>query len=244
MPEINQITNVLLENGIYIETLLVIYSLPILITVINFFKYIIGTKTIGTYAPILIVYIFWSLAGIRMNISNIDIFQLLTQEVLLSFILLFGVFGIIALSYSVLYKVKLHYLPKISLVLITSIFAFVILLFTSTRFEFNILDQITPLVVILIFIVSEQFLGIYIKNDLSKAIYLFLETFLISIFCYLLITQPGLTSLILMNPWILILSLPINFLIGKFTGLRLTEYFRFYELLTDQSDADSTDTEE
>jgi hypothetical protein len=243
MPEINEISTTLLNNGIYRETLFVIYSLPLLITIINFFKYIVGTKTIGTYAPILIVYIFWSIAGMKANSSNLDLFNFLSQEVLVAFTLMISVFGTIALSYSLFYKIKLHYLPKISIVLIMSIIAFVIILFTSIKLEFSLLDKISPLVVILILIISEQFLSIYIKSDLSKAIYLFIETFVISVFCYLLIIQPFIINTLFTNPWILLLSLPMNFLIGKFTGLRLTEYIRFYELLTENSDEDNTDTE-
>lgn len=244
MVEINQITNVLLENGIYLETLLVIYSLPVLITIINFFKYIIGTKTIGTYVPIIIVYIFWAFTGLNAGFREIDILSILVDEVLITFILLFSIFGAIALFYSLFYKVKLHYLPKISTVLIFSIISLILLFWATVKLEFNFLERITPLAIVLIFIASEQFLSVYIKNDLAKAIYLFIETFIVSTLTYLIIIQPTLIDLIITNPWILLITLPLNILIGKFTGLRLTEYFRFYELLAENSNGDTSNTEE
>ncbi|MBP9758059.1 hypothetical protein KBD45_00025 [Candidatus Dojkabacteria bacterium] len=243
MPEFKDLTKLLLENGIYIETLLVIYTLPLLITIINFFKYIIGTKTIGTFTPILIVYIFWTIAGIKGTFSTTDFFQILGKEVLLSFILLTTLFGSIALVYSMLYKIKLHYLPKISTILIFAIVSMILLFWALIKLNFNFLDKITPLSIILLVIVSEQFLGVYIKNDLAKAIYLFLETFIVSVITYFIIIQPQILNTLIINPWIILISLPLNILIGKFTGLRLTEYFRFYELLTQNKDADSSDPE-
>lgn len=244
MFEIKDLTKLLLENGIYIETLLVIYTLPILITIINFFKYIIGTKTIGTFTPILIVYIFWTITGIKGTFYDINPLQVMSQEILLGFILLITLFGSIALVYSLLFKVKLHYLPKISTVLIFAIISMIVLFGILIRLNFNFLDKITPLSVILLVIISEQFLSVYIKNDLPKAIYLFLETFIVSVLTYFIIMQPQLLTSLITYPWIILLTLPINILIGKFTGLRLTEYFRFYELLTQNKDADNTDSEE
>ena len=240
----SELSKTLLENGIYIETLLVIYTLPVLITIINFFKYIIGTKVIGTYTPILIVYIIWTIAGIGITYpTNISISNF-TNEIFITFILLISLFSSISIFYSVFYKFKLHYLAKISAVLIFGLISLILLFWTLTKFEINVLEKLNPLSILLILLVSEQFLASYIKYDLAKAINLFTETFIVSIFSYFIVIQPQLLNILIINPWLILITLPINILTGKFTGLRLTEYFRFYELLANNKNADNRNSEE
>jgi hypothetical protein len=41
-------------------------------------------------------------------------------------------------------------------------------------------------------------------------------------------------NLLINSPYIILLLFPINYLIGRFTGLRLTEYLRFWDILVDK----------
>ncbi|KKQ57906.1 MAG: hypothetical protein US78_C0030G0001, partial [Parcubacteria group bacterium GW2011_GWD1_38_16] len=58
-----------------------------------------------------------------------------------------------------------------------------------------------------------------------------LETLFISVIGYYIASWPQLIRMILHYPWISLLTIPINIFLGKWTGLRLSEYFRFRQII-------------
>ena len=80
----------------------------------------------------------------------------------------------------------------------------------------------------------------YTKRGFMVALKMSLGTLVLSIGMFLLITYDKFQSLILSNSWIIVVVILLNFFIGKYLGLRITEYFRFRNLLEDDTDI-STD---
>jgi len=77
----------------------------------------------------------------------------------------------------------------------------------------------------------EKFVAVQIEKGNKTAIILALETLVISVFGYYIASWQSLREFILAYPWIIILTLPINIFLGKWTGLRVTEYLRFRSIL-------------
>ena len=79
--------------------------------------------------------------------------------------------------------------------------------------------------------IVEKFVAAQIEKGSRTAIYLALETLVISLVGFSLISWGALREIIIAYPWLVILTIPFNILLGKWTGLRLSEYLRFREIL-------------
>jgi len=78
----------------------------------------------------------------------------------------------------------------------------------------------------------EKFIAAQIERGTRQAILLTFETLILSVVCYFVVQSLWLGNLVLTFPIpIIIICLIINFLLGKWTGLRLTEYLRFREAI-------------
>jgi hypothetical protein len=77
---------------------------------------------------------------------------------------------------------------------------------------------------------AEQFVSAQIEQGFSAAVFLTTETLVLSIVTYYLVSWDPFQSLILAYPELIFLTLIINFLLGRWTGLRLMEYYRFRQV--------------
>jgi hypothetical protein len=87
------------------------------------------------------------------------------------------------------------------------------------------------LYVILFFIVSEKLITIITSKEFGEYKKSLVGTLLVSLICYALFNFNTLLVFLTAYPETLILLVPLNFLLGRFTGLRITEYFRFREVV-------------
>lgn len=74
-------------------------------------------------------------------------------------------------------------------------------------------------------------ISIITSKDLLEYKESFFYTLLIGLFCYVILNINAIKVILLSYPELILLLIPINFFIGKFTGLRITEYFRFKEII-------------
>jgi transglutaminase-like putative cysteine protease len=76
--------------------------------------------------------------------------------------------------------------------------------------------------------VIENFAASQVELGTRKALAMTLTTLLLSITCYLVVDRGGLQSLVLAYPEILLGVVAFDVLLGKWRGLRVAEYVRFY----------------
>ena len=139
----------LLIHGIPNYILLLLIFIPIVATIVNLLRYIVGTKSFGIYAPLTLTfaYIF---TGIRIGL-------LITATVIIATLL----------AYSLLKKIRMHYISRITIVYIFTTIAIIILLagITFTNLSTNVLpplEAIPPAGIILIATLSDFFVKQYI----------------------------------------------------------------------------------
>jgi hypothetical protein len=77
----------------------------------------------------------------------------------------------------------------------------------------------------------EKFVAVQIEKGGRAAVILAVETLVISVIGYYIASWPSLIKLILSAPWISLFTIPINIVLGKWTGLRFSEYIRFRQLI-------------
>lgn len=233
----SEVWNNLLILGIDRQTILLILALPIISTIVGIARHFIGLKTLSIYAPIVLTYAFLELSYNRAD-QVFDYASGLKYGIVI-FIL---VFASSTFTHRLLSPLRLHYYPKMSLIFtiigITILSALVIAGGLGRTGFVNI----SIFSAVLIAAVSERIIAIYAKTKFKNAFLTSLETLFLSLICYSLIAWHDFQTFLLTSPWILLIIVLVNLMVGRFTGLRLREYLRFWEILDkDYSSENGTD---
>lgn len=213
------------------EILIFLITLPLVITIISFAKYVMGFKSFGIYVPIIIAYMFYQFS--RMNGDTVSTLQGLKYGLFLISI----VFVSSYLGYKMVQPMALHYYSKLAIVTTSVTVSLLLVMFILDLINREGILRIDIFSLILIASISERFTNLLASKHTQAAITLSLQTIVLGIICFLVINSESTQLFFLRYPWIILLSFPINYLIGRFTGLRITEFFRFKELI--QKDPES-----
>ncbi len=89
--------------------------------------------------------------------------------------------------------------------------------------------SIFPLLIMIT--LAEKFVATQIEKGSRIALILAVETLVISVTGYFLVSWHSLITLILHSPWVVLFTFVINFSLGKWTGLRITELLRFRKII-------------
>ncbi|WKZ31421.1 MAG: 7TM domain-containing protein [Candidatus Dojkabacteria bacterium] len=210
------------DIGMTEQMLLMLLYIPVIVTLINFTRYVVGFKTLGIYAPMVLAYAY-IFTGIRFGL-------LITAAVIAGTLI----------TYSIFKKVRMHYISRISVnyILVTFFIIFVIAFneispFPITTENHNV-ATIPPLGVILIVTLSDFFIKQYVKKDLGSSLRAVAETVVIGIAGWALLRLPFLQVFILDNLWLQPILLGVNIALGKYTGVRFKELFRFQRVIKDE----------
>lgn len=203
------------EQGVPLQTVTLLLMLPIVATLVAFFRQVVGIKAFGIYTPSIITFALLAFDpnGIKYGI------------VIFISVILVGM-----VSRLVLKKFRLLYLPRVAITLsIVSLSILGILVVGGSQQRTGLASiSIFPLLIMIT--LAEKFVATQIEKGSRVAFILAIETLVISVIGYFLVTLDPLTSLLLKYPWIVFLTFLINFSLGKWTGLRVTEYFRFRKI--------------
>jgi len=195
------------------ETIVLILMLPIIATVIAFVRQIIGWKAFGIYTPLICVFAFWAI-GLKYGL------------IVFAVVLLVGI-----LLRFLVKRLRLLYLPRIAIVLTGVALSIFALLFIVAAIGKNNLLKTSIFPIIIIISLLEEFIGVQTKKGFKQAVIVSLETVFLSIICYYLIIWPWLQNILLNYPWLVLLTVVFNIALGKWIGLRLSEYFRFSQVI-------------
>jgi len=219
----------LIANGAVPQTtLIMILMLPVIGTILGISKHVIGFKSLGLYAPIILTYAYFEL-GLSSGQDNW--FQQFWYGVKVGLILTLIVFITSYFAHIVTKAIRLHYFPKIALVLTAVAASVYLLIILADLTDKNTFLSTGFLPIILIATVSEQFVGVLAQKNLKTAASLTFSTILVAIFAFSLVIYNDFQDLIINRPYLLLITLVLNVAVGKFTGLRISEYMRFKDIL-------------
>ncbi len=211
MFETARLTEWILEHGVSKMALELLIAVTVLATIVSIARYVIGSKTYGIYAPILLA-IAYSYTGLKYGLS-ITIVVILTS----------------LLSYSILKRIRMHYITRIATNY--TILAMILVLFFVLIDIFGLglenMANIPPLAFISIAALSDFFIKQYIKKSFAGSILTLTGTILVAAIGWFVITREIISEYMINNLWVLPLLTIINLLLGQFTGLRIKDYFRF-----------------
>ena len=210
----NQFITLALANGIPLDTLVLVLILPIIVTVIAFFRQVIGIKAFGIYTPAIITFALLATNQIKYGIT-----------------IFVTVIVVGTLTRFILKRARLLYLPRVARMITIVGFSILLLLFVGGTFNRTGLASVSIFPILIMITLVEKFVAVQIEKGGRAAVILAFETLLISIIGYYIASWHFLISAILQYPWISLLTIPINIFLGKWTGLRISEYFRFRQIL-------------
>ncbi len=210
------------EQGVPIATVTLILMLPIVVTVIAFFRQVIGIKAFGIYTPALVTFAFLAIGfeadsfmkGLKYG-TSIFIAVILVGTVMRIF----------------LKRFRLLYLPRMAIVITVVSFTTLAILIAGGLFQRTGLASVSIFPILIMIALVEKFVSTQIEKGFRAALILSAETLVISLVCYIIISWRGLIIFIQEYPWVVLLTIPINMILGKWTGLRFSEYLRFKDVI-------------
>ncbi|MFH0968900.1 MAG: 7TM domain-containing protein [Patescibacteria group bacterium] len=212
MENISPIVNYFTDQGVPLVTATLLLMFPIVVTMIAFLRQVAGIKAFGIYTPSIIIFAFLA-TGIKYGVA------LYVSIILMGMIVRFF-----------LKKFRILYLPRVAIMLSIVALAILLMLTFGGTLKRTGLAAVSIFPLLIMITLVEKFVATQIEKGGKTAFMLALETLLISIAGYFLVNWPFLVKLVMGHPWIILLTIPINIALGKWAGLRISEYFRFREV--------------
>lgn len=202
-------------QGVPLDTIVLLLMLPIVATLVAFFRQIIGIKAFGIYTPSIVTFAFLAFdpKGIKYGIA-----------------IFFSIIITGMLSRILLKHFRLLYLPRVAITLTIVAFTTLAMLVVGGSFNRTGLASVSIFPLLIMITLVEKFVATQIEKGDKTAIILALETLGISLIGYAIVRYHVLIEIIIAHPWVVLFTIPINLVLGKWTGLRVTEYLRFRKI--------------
>ncbi len=210
---ISYLVSFMISNGIPSNTIVLLLMLPIIATIIAFLKQVVGITTFGLYTPSIITLSFLAL-GLKFGL-----------------VILFIIIATGALARILLDRFNLLHIPRIAIVLTFSSLIILLTLALGTYLGVGSIATIAVFPMLIMTTLAEKFVSALGGRGFYAAILLMIETTVVSLICYWVVEWHYLQNLILGHPEIILLLIVFNYMLGRWTGLRLMEYVRFREVM-------------
>jgi len=196
---ISRFVNDLSNSGITTSDIYILIMIPFLLTAISFIKHFVGFSPIGIALPL-----FFSLLAFKLGIIffvSVLVLTFLINLILATFIS----------RYNLLYTPKIIFLTIINLTFFIGVFTFAS---ENDLVKFSATDAIY---IILYIILSEKLINVITSKEFKEYKKSLYSTFIIGLFGYLLLQIDSFRVFLLAYPEVILLLIPLNFLMGKFT---------------------------
>lgn len=214
MENISPIIRYFMGQGVPLDTVILLLILPIVVTVIAFFRQVVGIKAFGIYTPAIVTFAFLAVPQLRYGVA------IFVVVILVGMLMRYALKGL-----------RILYLPRVAITLSIIAFSIILLLAFGGSFQRTGLASVSIFPILIMITIVEKFVATQIEKGDRAAIILAIETLVISLVGYYIASWPLLIKGIVAFPWMILITIPINIFLGKWDGLRLNEYFRFREVL-------------
>jgi len=201
------------KQGVPSSTIMLILLLPFLATIVVFFRYIIGLTGLGLLVPI------------ALSITLLD------TGLLAGLILLTTILATSYLARIFLKRLRIMQLPKLALSMwLVSISTVVVLTISAIRGILTVQD-ISIFPILLLVLLSDRVVALFLERSMMEVAQITLITLLLGLIGYFLLSWEALRNFVILYPEIILLTVPLNIMMGRYFGLRATEYMRFKSII-------------
>jgi len=205
--------------GIPLELLRVLIMLPLGAMVTVIFRNVVGLRVFGTFLPALVAV---ACRGTGLSWG------------LLGFAMLLAVVGV---ARFVLTRMNLLHTPKLAIMLTLVILTMIGLSAGAVDFGVGRLGYLSLFPIAVTTLTTERFAITVEEESWVEALRVALQTALVVAACYAVMESAAMQSVFLAFPELLLLVLAVDIWLGRWMGLRLTEYRRFASLFSGASRA-------
>ncbi|MFQ5492537.1 MAG: 7TM domain-containing protein [Candidatus Dojkabacteria bacterium] len=218
----------ILTESLQIEpgVVVLLFMLPIVVTLIAIARHIFGLRALSVFIAIILVFTFYQFGlepeGFRSDPVNGLKFGI-------TFLLL--VFVTTTVTYGLIKNWALHYYPKLAIVMTSVATVIVLVLLIAARFDVTGIVNLNLFSILLLAAMAEKLMSLLARKNFQATLGITIESFLLAGMIYLLISWHQFQNFTLASPYLIILLIPINYIIGRFSGLRFKELYRFRDIL-------------
>lgn len=205
-----------ISAGVSVETIVLLLLLPAVAAFIAAARHLIGLRGFGIFLPAALAAVFAEIGPV----AGIALFLLI---VVVSTLVRFSLRKI---------KIKLQYLPRMAILLWAVVLVVLgVLLLTPLAAKPGLLSaSIFP--VLILILLAEDFTRVQLGKSINIAVSLTSETVILALFAFGILQYRGIQNFALLNPEIfLVLVLAFDIFLGRYSGLRLSELWRFRRLI-------------
>ncbi len=195
------------------EVMSLMLLLPLGALITAFFRNVIGIRTFGTFSPALLaasfIYAAWG-----------------TGIVILAVVMIAGLAGRFLLE-----RLHLLMVPRLSIVLTLIILCVVFCVSLLDYLAWTHSGQSVLLPLVILTILIERFHVTAEEDGIAFALQLVVGTTIVAAFCYLLLKWDDIGRLMLIYPEAHFLTIAMFIIMGRYSGYRLVELWRFRDLV-------------
>ncbi len=215
---ISKLTNYFVFRGISQTVLYLLLAVPFIAFLIAFARQFVGIKTFGVFSPLMLTLSFM-LLGLDFGFTVFLVVLLVSSLLRLFF-----------------EKVELLYIPKVALLHSGVALSFFLILGIAVYYDISLNLALAIFPMMVMSTISEKFVSAQSSGGLRSALWSAGETVAVSLLAYLFVMWPWVQTNVLAVPELIFLPALGIIWLGRFTGLRLTEYFKFRTLFKDDSE--------
>lgn len=204
------------QAGVSIETIVLLLLLPIVATLIATARHLIGIRGFGIFLPAALSVVFLAIGpvvGVALFLLIVALstfFRLLTRKL----------------------KLKLQYLPRMALTLWVVAIGILGILFAAAYIPQVRIPQVSLFPVLIMILLSEDFVKVQLGKSLAVAISLVSQTFILGLLSFGVLSLAAVQEWVITNPEAALgLPLVVNIFLARYVGLRLLELWRFRKLI-------------
>lgn len=201
-----------IRTGVPANTIILILLLPVLATIVAFLKHVVGLPSLGM------------LVSIALSIT------LLATGITAGLILLTTIILASTFARAFLKRIRIMQLPKIALsFFVVSMFVLGTLT-AGASLGLLTVKQLSIFPVLLLILLSERIVALQLTRSLKETFEITVVTLSLGVLGFFILSSEILRTLVLVYPEFILILIPINIIIGRYFGLRITEFFRFSEV--------------
>ncbi len=205
--------------GIPLDLLRILIMLPLGATVTVIFRNVVGLRIFGTFLPALIA-VACRGTGLPLGLAGFA-----------------TVLALVGLARFVLDRMNLLHTPKLAVMLTLVILVMITLAAGAVSFGFGTLAYISLFPIAVTTLTTERFALTVEEEGWREAFTVSAQTAVVVAACYAVMESAALQAVFVAFPELLLAVIAVDLWLGRWMGLRLTEYRRFGGLLSGQGRA-------
>jgi hypothetical protein len=201
-------------SGVPGSTIVLVILFPLVAAIIAGARHLIGLRGFGIFTPAIL-----SVAFVATGI-------------LTGIVLFLVILGVATVAKNVLRRAKMQYLPRMALLIWFMCLGVLAVMLAAPWVGLESLVTLSIFPILILVLLAETFIEVQIGKSQREASELTTETIVLALISSLVLSLEAVQQFALVNPEFLLgLVALLNIFLGRYKGLRFTEYTKFKKLI-------------